>query len=1455
MKTALVSHLFKNFSFLARMLLVSFGRVLRISLFQRIVFAWLKILLLTVLLASVNPLCALTGGSLSPDPNGGTALNSNDRSVVVLIHGWTQNDATDNAFGSGDLLNLVNALHTQLLWSEWKLLLFHWEADAATGKIFDPTEIPPYVGYYNASNAASNALSDGTNLANLLNVNPNLRKVVFVAHSAGAWAAYQAAYQLLQMNPYVVINVVLLDPFIPGVPGSPPTALTTAVMDQLSTNASANRIYRLENYYSFDVTDLNIGFGANATSQTFAWRNSDINGVPRTDISTHNLDYQSALGLYYSESAADPPPAGHFGPVRFYTDTVVASSGVAMPDGLTQAPWNAPSAGFYRGLINESYLLPQITTQPQSQSAPTGATIVLSVTTQNTTTYQWYKDGVMIQGTASTLTLTNISSSNAGDYVVRVGNNNNSGLAAIYSDAAHLSVNTVPAVPSNLSAIATSSSHINLSWVENAQDVTGFTVQRQTGSSGAWTVIAILSPNAVSYSDPTVLTPSTTYSYEICANNSAGSSAFSNVASATTPSAGSIVPAPPTGLVASVASSSQINLSWNEVSSNQTGFIVLRSPSGIIGSFSPIFNTSQPINVAAYFDTGLSPDTRYYYQVFAVGSTDSSVSNTATAITLPGATSVQVLTVNSSNPSTGVHVYLGPNDLNGLADGNSSFIRQFTSNTDVTLIAPVVASNGNTFQKWQEDGQDLSTSAQTEVVMNNPHTLTAIYTTPVSGRFAISTSTSPTNGGSTTGANTYSSGATVTLIATPNNGYQFTNWTLNTNGGTVASTSSFYQFNADGNVNLVANFTATSGTQISTNILPANAGTVTGAGSYQFRQNLTLTETPASGYTFGSWTSNGSVVSFANPFIITVTGAQTYTANFNPTNAVSNGGPDLIPKNLTVTPQSGNAGNTVTIHAEINNQGDTNANPFQASVQVSSSSSSPAVTDPTLFTMQAPSGEGARNLPLISTTIPVQLPSNLSPGTYYIWINVDAANTAGEPSAFRGNNMLAVPFVILPPGLTSGVDLFPHDFAVTPASCIAGVTIDVKGGIKNGGNTGSSGFKYYVSISTSATVSPDKSALNSVNTVPALSADIDMSVDTSIALPSNLAPGNYYLWIMVDPENASGEPAGNTSNNNIVLPLTIIQPLQTFTISTNSSSQAGGNTTGNGLYVSGAWDALAATPASGYGFANWTENGTVVSTAANYNFTVNSSQTLVANFAALTPPIITSVNNADFTVGQVSSFTVTATGNPAPTFSANGLPSWVSLNSITGVLSGTPTNVTGASFSINLTATNSNSPDATQVFILNVQATLNQWEAQYFNVTQMSNSAISGPTATPQNDGIPNLLKYLYDINPTIPMSATDRVALPALGIDDTTTPGTEYLTLTYRENRLMTGITVHLQISSDLQTWTTMNSPDLFQQVGADSGDPIMEVGVKLTGAKKQFVRLNVTSQLVLAPLDDVPI
>jgi len=84
-----------------------------------------------------------------------------------------------------------------------------------------------------------------------------------------------------------------------------------------------------------------------------------------------------------------------------------------------------------------------------------------------------------------------------------------------------------PAAPSGLSATAVSSSQINLDWTDNANNETGFKIERDSMP------IATVGANVTSYSD-TGLDPSTTYTYRVRAYNGAGDSDYSIAASATT---------------------------------------------------------------------------------------------------------------------------------------------------------------------------------------------------------------------------------------------------------------------------------------------------------------------------------------------------------------------------------------------------------------------------------------------------------------------------------------------------------------------------------------------------------------------------------------------------------------------------------------------------------------------------------------------------------------------------------------------------------------------------------------------------------------------------------------------------------------------------------------------------------------------------------------------------------
>jgi hypothetical protein len=189
---------------------------------------------------------------------------------------------------------------------------------------------------------------------------------------------------------------------------------------------------------------------------------------------------------------------------------------------------------------------------------------------------------------------------------------------------------------------------------------------------------------------------------------------------------------------------------------------------------------------------------------------------------------------------------------------------------------------------------------------------------------------------------------------------------------------------------------------------------------------------------------------------------------------------------------------------------------------------------------------------------------------------------------------------------------------------------------------------------------------------------------------------------------------------------------------------------------------------------------------------------------------------------------------------AGALPSGLSLSQA-GAITGTPT--ASGIYTGTVTATNGVAPDATQTFTITISDSYSTWATAHFTPAQLQDPTYSGPTATPQNDGVSNLLKYLFDIAPSHFLNPADRAAMPQVATE--TDNGVNYLTLTYRANPTASGLTVNVQTSTDLVNWQTASPPDLNQNVGTDgvTGDPIVKVGVITSGASKEFIRLNVTT------------
>jgi hypothetical protein len=135
-----------------------------------------------------------------------------------------------------------------------------------------------------------------------------------------------------------------------------------------------------------------------------------------------------------------------------------------------------------------------------------------------------------------------ISLNNLGSMVLDVNGNTldakflrENGVIADYFTIVKGTVVPLPAPPSALTATAVSRTQINLSWTDNADNETGFRIERcKNVNCTNFVQITQVGANVTTFADTTVAKNSM-YSYRVRAFNTAGNSAYSNTANAKTP--------------------------------------------------------------------------------------------------------------------------------------------------------------------------------------------------------------------------------------------------------------------------------------------------------------------------------------------------------------------------------------------------------------------------------------------------------------------------------------------------------------------------------------------------------------------------------------------------------------------------------------------------------------------------------------------------------------------------------------------------------------------------------------------------------------------------------------------------------------------------------------------------------------------------------------------------------
>ncbi|MGV3721552.1 MAG: Calx-beta domain-containing protein, partial [Actinomycetota bacterium] len=185
--------------------------------------------------------------------------------------------------------------------------------------------------------------------------------------------------------------------------------------------------------------------------------------------------------------------------------------------------------------------------------------------------------------------------------------------------------------PGNLSASVASSTSLRLDWTDRSGNETGFEIQRKT-LGGEFATVQAVSANSTTYTDNGLLT-GTPYIYRVRSVSAAGSSGFSNEASATTlPPA----PAAPTGLSATAQDGGVVRLSWTDNSLNESGFLIERRTGA--SAFELVATLGE--NIVLFNDTGLTPGASYSYRVKASNAGGVSSDSNVATVSIPNPPSV-----------------------------------------------------------------------------------------------------------------------------------------------------------------------------------------------------------------------------------------------------------------------------------------------------------------------------------------------------------------------------------------------------------------------------------------------------------------------------------------------------------------------------------------------------------------------------------------------------------------------------------------------------------------------------------------------------------------------------------------------------------------------------------------------------------------------------------------------
>jgi len=453
----------------------------------------------------------------------------------------------------------------------------------------------------------------------------------------------------------------------------------------------------------------------------------------------------------------------------------------------------------------------------------------------------------------------------------------------------------------------------------------------------------------------------------------------------------------------------------------------------------------------------------------------------------------------------------------------------------------------------------------------------------------VEVSANPPHGGIAVGGGRVIANFTeVSIVATPNDNWNFYNWTKD---GVEFSTDASYLFLATDYYDLVANFTM----NITVSANPTAGGSVFGGGAHSYNDNVTVRAIPHAGYSFSHWTENGLGVSDDAYYTFLATVPRDLVANFKfsitvsanpPSGGTVSGGGDYLygtPVVISATTNTGYSFVDWTI---------TTANGTTTSTEITQS--------------------------FFATEV-ISFVANFEPKTYDIIVSADPQE--GGSTTGGGQNIVHGTQVVVEATANTG-----WSFVNWTITNISGTTTSTNR-IETFFATENITYIANFELNTyDIVVLANPTAYGTVS-----GGRTNLPHGTSVTVQAIVNTGFYFVnWtengVQVSPSMIYSFIA--TDSRTLVANFST----RAHNITVSANPPTGGAASGGGVHAHGANVTVQATPNTGYNFINWaitTAENTTTSTDITVSFIAIEDISFVANFQAKTYDIVTLANPAE----------------------------------------------------------------------------------------------------------------------------------------------------------------------------------------------------------------------------------